>query len=466
MAARQPRLRVHAAPGQFSFLTGIYEKTPPALFRETAAAVFSQSSPEFEWILLAHGPIPEELETVLVDVAADHRVRLIRLETNRGIIGGMRVCLEAARGDYVIPLDADDMLFPDALQVCAQALSDHDSPAFLYTDEDHLARGVARSPFRRPDWDPVLNQSGSYIWHLCAFDRQVALHLGIYTDNGSNWCHDWDSVFRFARGGHPPLHVPEIVYHWRTHPGSHTNRRKPHPGSLQSQQHVLEEHIARQPRPELYEVRPFPLNRGSAEWWIARKPIEPPTIDLIQLNNSAAEQPGEILNNCRFQFNNLRTVKPSQLLREASAADYVAVIAAGLQPHGDQWLWEAIGLFELHPDLALIAGRIANENGTVIGGGGVIDESGFEACPETCADIDDPGPFSLWLKPRSVSTVNPHFFLVRAEFLNETLDELPAEIDFHNYGRHLGNRAAAQGQRTATSPLILATTSQTNLPFT
>ncbi|TWU07154.1 N-glycosyltransferase [Symmachiella macrocystis] len=457
VAQRQARLKGHAAPGQFSFLTGVYEKTPPQLFQETAAALFAQTSCEFEWVVLSHGAIPETLQRVIADVAADPRVRLIELAENRGIIGGMRVCLEAATGDYVIPLDADDLLFPDAVQVFAQAIADHDAPAFLYSDEDHVADGRPFAPFQRPAWDPVLNQAGSYIWHLCAFDRLVALDLGVYSDPGSNYCHDWDSVFRFARGGHSPQHVAEILYHWRTHAVSHTNRRQPHPGSVQSQRHVLETHIATQPHPERYEVRPFPLERGGKEWAICRKPIDPPVVDWIH-HTAAHATPREEIG---FPFNAQQVVTNETFVildaARNSPAEFVVMTADNLLP-SEESIWEAIGLFELHTDVALLSGRIVNHAGIVIGSGEIRGADDAYACPERGRDALAPGPFSLWLKPRSVAAVEPRFCLIRTAFLNDLAGAEPPN-DIALFGRWLGEAAQASGLRVATSPLISASPS-------
>ncbi len=455
VAARQPRLQTHATPGQFSFLTGVYEKTPAPLFRQTAASVFAQTTSEFEWVVLAHGAIPDPLRGALNDVAADPRVLLIELEENRGIIGGMRVCLEAATGRYVIPLDADDLLFPDALQVFAQAIADHDAPAFLYSDEDHYADGRPFAPFQRPDWDPVLNLAGSYIWHLCAFDRRAALELGVYSDLGSNYCHDWDTVCRFARGGHTPLHVPEIIYHWRTHAASHTNRRQPHPGSVQSQRHVLETHIAAQRRPELYDVRPFPMDRGSRECAITRKPRSPPPFAWISYGDAQS------LANCEidFPFQSRRHVPANTMpiieaARDAQA-EFVAIAADNLEPVDQNWIWEAVGLWELHADVALIAGRIVNRRGIVLGGGEFRAADGSYVCPAAGRDATSPGPFSLWLKPRTVDAVDPRFFLVRASFLADIAGESPPGA-LADLGRWLGAAARSRGHRVATSPLISA----------
>jgi len=454
VAARQKRLKVHAGPGQFSFLTGVYEGTPPQLFRETADALFAQTSPEFEWVILAHGPIPESLQSVLQTVAQDQRVRLIELEENLGIIGGMRVCLEGATGEYVIPLDSDDLLFPDALQTCAQELTDHGQPLFLFSDEDHYNQGHPFAPFRRPAWDPVLNQASSYIWHLCAFQREAALQLGVYEDQQSNYCHDWDTVTRFALAGHQPHHTPEVIYHWRTHANSHTNRRTPHPGSLESQKHLLRRHIDAQPNPERYELRPSPIDRGSEEWSIHRKPIDPPTVDLIQygkkerITDALSVYPFQQTRHCAEDFAKI-------LARvNSSTAEYAVIMAENVALEEPEAIWEAVRLFEMNPDVALVAGRLADRSGKVSGDGETRLPNGGYHAPTMGRDLTTPGPFSLWLKPRCVDAVDPRFFIARVAEMQKILADWP-QVPFTESGRRLSELVQQHDCRIATSPLII-----------
>jgi len=451
IAARQARLTVHSRPGQFSLLTCVYERTPPHFFAETAAGVFAQTSPKFEWVLLAHGPIPDELERVIARVATDPRVKLLRLDKNLGIIGGMRHCLERAAGEYVVPLDADDLLTHDALHVVAQGIHDHttqkpgfsEKPSFLFTDEDFLVDGRPQSPLKRTDFDPVLNLASSYVWHLCAFRRERALELGVYADAASNWCHDWDTLFRFVNAGVTPVHLPEIVYHWRTHEASNTNQTGPNAGSLDSQKHVLERQIARQPRPESYEVQPYPLFRGAPEWGIVRRPVETDEIEIVSHDRDDPNAVSE--------------------LRESVAiveSPFVMVCAEGVIPRNEDWRWESLLLFEFHDDVGLIAGRIVDARGRIIGGGQVARPSARLSREYVCSDLgrrfDEPGPFAMWLKPRTVDAVDPKFFVARTEFLQRMLGKIGDDLPLTQFGRELGEIAAHEGLRVATSPLIVA----------
>ena len=139
----------------------------------------------------------QRLEETLIELERDRRVRILRRATNVGIINGLRICLEEAHGQFVAPLDGDDLLTADALQLLIEALTKDGGADFAFSDEDILCEGELRSPFRRTPFDAILCDADSTIWHFCGFKRDRALQLGVYSDEGAEACHDWDTVQRF-----------------------------------------------------------------------------------------------------------------------------------------------------------------------------------------------------------------------------------------------------------------------------
>ena len=112
---RSERVNIVNEPRLFSLLTGIYEKTSPQLLIETATSILGQSFSGFQWVILKHGSISEELQAVIQEIIKDIRITYIELDNNLGIIGGMQYCLKAATGKYIVPMDADDLLTIDSI---------------------------------------------------------------------------------------------------------------------------------------------------------------------------------------------------------------------------------------------------------------------------------------------------------------------------------------------------------------
>jgi hypothetical protein len=440
-------------------LTTVFN-TPPALLHAAAASVSAQTAAEFQWIVLDNGSTSPTVASAISELARDPRVHLVRVDRNVGIISGMRMCLEAAETEYVIPLDADDVLVDDALETLADEIARNDRPSFLYSDEDMLVDGVPTAPHLRPDWDPVLNLCTSYAFHLCAFRRDDALELGVYTDSKLNWCHDWDTITRFAEAGHEPVHVSEVLYHWRAHRRSSTNRARPYEGSLESQRQLLIRALAKRGLSDLFAITPFPMTRGAPEWWLRRRRTQPPSIGAVQVTSDRKLRSAD-----RFPalvaVELVRDEEPGVLdaLNESAqrlGAEFTLVCSHSVEPEGEEWIWESLGLAQLHPDVVLVAGRIVDSARRVLGGPQILGFDGLCGCPERGRSETDPGYLGLALKQRSVSAVHSAFFLARTRFLIDGLTDLPAAASFPFLGAWLGAWAFEQGRRVASSPLVQA----------
>jgi Glycosyl transferase family 2 len=450
--------RVQAPPNFLSILTCVYRGSPAGFFRETVASVLSQRQSEFEWVLLANGPLDGDMEPLLSELAIDARVHLLSAPENVGIIQGLRLCLEAATGDYVLPLDGDDLLTSDAVSVIVEAALDAGCPEFLYGDEDVWVDGQPAAPYFRADWDPLLNLSSSYIWHPSVFRTQTALELGVFSDTRSEYCQDWDTVFRFVDAGAAPVHIPEVLYHWRAHSASSTNRPDRHQGSLRSQRHVLERHLERLGLAERYGLAEFPLDRGLPEWWIESMTRDAPRMDVIIIVGDGthrlhvADLPYAMLRECA----NTQGVAGLQAALDDCQTDSVVVIDGGLGTEASVWASEASSILDLIPDVGFVGGRIIDEMGVVLTGEILIAPDGNTACPDRGRLAGEAGYYAVSLKPHLADGVTGRFFVAHRRRLEKALHELPAQATLPFLGAWLGAWAARAGCRVAYSPLLIA----------
>jgi glycosyltransferase involved in cell wall biosynthesis len=431
---RGPRFSIPDDPPSFAVITPVYAGTEVSLFDQLVAALAAQSLPWSQWIIAADGALGPALSRRLRDLAsADDRV-VVLPGSRRGILATMRACLEAASAEYVVPVDADDLVTADALAVLAATVVTQDRPALVYSDEDIVDAQGVRDPFLRPDWDPVLHASGSYIWHLIAVRRDLGMAADLYLDQGANWCHDWDTVDRLTAAGHVPVHVPEVLYHWRHHARSSTNTVEPTAGSQQSVKHVMERMIARTACPERYAVEAFPLDRGAREWSIVRRGESPRPTALVVMSDVGEPCSSFLLSvarTCREEFGTVRVVPsggPSwaHAIRQQldDLTESIVVVASdAIDLLHDGWNWEALKLMELHPDVAVVSGRLVDPAGRVVAGAEVSDPDGGRLLhPLRGLSITDPGPYAFALKPHRVSAVTTSLFVADRLALRVALD--------------------------------------------
>ena len=448
--------------GLFSLLTTVYD-TDPKFLSAMAETVFGQTLADFEWVLLDNGSKSPATRDLCKELARDPRVRSIRVEENLGIIGGMSRCLVAATRAYVVPIDSDDLLPPDALQVLAATIEANGRPPLLYSDEDKLRADELYEPYFKPEWDPVLFANSCYIAHLCAIRRDLGTELGIYSDQEATGSHDWDTFFRFARAGHTPVHVPEILYTWRVHGQSCAGDIHSKSYIFSSHRRVLGQDLAHLPHRERFELVQSPLFDRTPDWWARRKRVFPAPLLLVRVTREAVtalpEPAGPFARIATLQESSLRSMLGPQVekfttdVASSGEPPLVALMWDDVIPFDDEWPWEAMGIFERFPDTALVGGRLFGPDGLVWSAGEFLGVHHFCGSPERYRGKLDPGYFAWIWKQRSVSAVAPWLCVLDARFLLRFCAGRAPWNPTH-LGAWLGAEAAACGARVVYTPFV------------
>ncbi len=368
-------------------------------------------------------------------------VRIEHSPQNIGITRGLRRCLEVATGRYVLPVDADDYLYPDALRVITRWIEETDYPVLLYSDEDKLAGAKFVQPYLKPDWDPVLLLNSAYIAHLGIVDRRKALELGAYSDERAEGSPDWDLFVRFLIAGYQGVHIPEVLYGWRVHAHSTADDAANKPYVQTSQKVVLQRFLDARPDRAKFIIENSPLLSGAAHWRFVRAAGLPsPPIATVVIKAASSNVPPKDL------------LPLAQQLAEQDGL--IRFVSDALQPDDFDWAAEAVGIFELHPDTVMVGGRIRNSRGYITEAGVHFGVGEVCASPHAGRPVLDPGYFTHIWKQRSVSAVSVQFAVVKAAFLRDLLQQLPAAASLPFLGAWAGAYAMKTGQRVVYSPYL------------
>jgi len=424
---RQNRYPLGDEPPLISIITPVYMGTDASLFSELAASLAGQSHPFHEWVIGLDGEISEELRIELdrIGETLGSRVRVVG-GVKAGILTTMRSCLDACTAEYLVPVDADDLLTHDALAILASAADAADRPDLVHSDEDVLDGTQHRDPFVRPDWDPVLHLSSSYVWHALCIKHSAALAVDIYDDPAFEWCHDWDTVERIRRAGGTFVHVPEVLYHWRRHIGSSTNTDTPEADQQNSVRAMFDRMAADTGHPDRYETEEFPLWRGATELHLRRLHHDAPSVALVSLGPMTKPMRGTVTRDAEFPFCSVHEgptldgdVAGLVRILEDVDADLVWLVDGTTLVGGCDPIWEAVKWFELLPDVIAVCGRSIDESGTVCGGADVVDPGNPASTMSPIAGrrLDDPGPYALALKPHSIDAIDWGSVIARRDAL-------------------------------------------------
>ena len=217
---KQRRTKIRNGP-LFSIAVPAY-RTPEIFLRQMIVSILSQTYGNWELCIANGSPDDEEMKKVLAEYCRrDSRIHVTDLTENLGISGNTNAALRMASGDFTGLLDHDDILAPNALFEIAQAIQKHPRCDVCYTDEDKVTTDLSEhfQPHLKPDFNPDLLRSNNYICHFFLARTSLLRRVGGFRESFDG-AQDYDLILRCTEQAREIVHVPEILYHWRTHKAS------------------------------------------------------------------------------------------------------------------------------------------------------------------------------------------------------------------------------------------------------
>ena len=206
----------------FSILVPLYN-TPERFLREMIESVTAQTYGKWELCLAdgsddAHdfvGRICQEYRQ------KDSRIKYQKLAKNEGISGNTNECYKMATGNYIALFDHDDLLHPCVLFAYMQAICEKDAD-YIYCDEATFKGNSINHMITlhfKPDFAPDNLLANNYICHFSVFSREL-LESGELFRSQFDGSQDHDMILRLTAKAKHIVHVPRILYYWRSHKGS------------------------------------------------------------------------------------------------------------------------------------------------------------------------------------------------------------------------------------------------------
>ena len=223
-------------------------QTPVEFLRQMIESLIAQTYGEWELCIANASPDNEEMQRVLADYSArDPRVRFHNLKENLGIAENTNRALAMAKGEFTGLLDHDDLLAPNALYEVVKALQEHPLADVLYTDEDKVTTELDEhfQPHLKPDFNLDLLRSNNYICHFFVVRKTIVDKVGGFRQEFDG-AQDHDFIFRCVEEASGRVgHVPEIVYHWRTHKASTADNPASKMYAFDAGRRAIEAHLKR-----------------------------------------------------------------------------------------------------------------------------------------------------------------------------------------------------------------------------
>ena len=222
-------------------------RTPGTFLVQMMDSLLAQTYRNWELCIANGSPEDPEMKKILREYTGkDKRIRVKNLEENLGIAGNTNAALEMAEGEFIGILDHDDLLAPNALYEIAAALDKDGSLEAVYTDEDKVTTDLGEhfQPHLKPDFNLDLLRSNNYICHFFVVKRSVLEKTGGFRPELEG-AQDYDFIFRCVEKAEKVGHIPEILYHWRTHKESTADNPASKMYAFEAGKRAIEAHLER-----------------------------------------------------------------------------------------------------------------------------------------------------------------------------------------------------------------------------
>lgn len=188
---------------------------------ESVSSALAQTFPDTEVVVVDDGNSAEEANRIAEIVrAAGPTVRLVRITHNSGLATARNAGISVANGEWIVPLDADDVLYPTFIEKCLLAVQ-RNPRLFAYTDSAlWWTNGSERLQEIFASEYSFLSLLNSISWPCSILVSKVAWQeAGGYKpamSSAGGW-EDWEFAITMGEIGICGVRVPEVLFKYRQH---------------------------------------------------------------------------------------------------------------------------------------------------------------------------------------------------------------------------------------------------------
>lgn len=217
-------------------------------FRQAVSSVMDQPYGNWELCIADDKSTNPGIHDFLKKLRAeDPRVKVFLRETNGHISKASNSALSMAEGDWIALMDQDDLLAKTALYWVARSIRENPDGKLFYSDEDKVDEvGVRSRPYFKCDWNKYLFYSHNLITHLGVYSADIVTEIGGFR-GGVDGAQDYDLALRFIERVPESsiVHIPRILYHWRSHENSTASGIEAKSYAIAAGQKAISDHFER-----------------------------------------------------------------------------------------------------------------------------------------------------------------------------------------------------------------------------
>jgi|AntDeeMetagen134_2_1112570.scaffolds.fasta_scaffold00684_5 glycosyltransferase involved in cell wall biosynthesis len=218
-------------------------------------SILEQTFSDFEFLIVDDGSTDRTSEIVDGYAKSDNRVRLLTNKKNMGLPASLNKGIEAARGEYIARMDADDKSLPGRFERQVKYLDSNPETHVIGCQVRVIGANGEYFGYRRFSAGPrspnEMKQTGPKVAHPSVMMRRSSvISVGKYRES-FKYAQDLDLWVRMSRKfGYSFLHVLQaVLFEYRITPGKYRRNQIGHiyasfAGDFTSDDQLLEERLS------------------------------------------------------------------------------------------------------------------------------------------------------------------------------------------------------------------------------
>lgn len=178
---------------------------------EAVDSVLASTYENYEIIVIDDGFDDSETVSILEKFSRP-KTRIIRQE-NMGVSAARNNAIKEAKGEYILPLDADDKIAPEYIEKAVDILDSNPEFNVVYCDIQYF--GDQNFIFEKPDYHPKILLLENFCTVTSLYKKSDWEKIGGYKKEMDIGWEDWEFWLSMRENYLNPYHIKELLFYYR-----------------------------------------------------------------------------------------------------------------------------------------------------------------------------------------------------------------------------------------------------------
>jgi GT2 family glycosyltransferase len=183
------------------------------MFEKCLNSIFDSTYKNIEVIIVNDGSTDEYVLKKLESISEHPNIKIIN-QKNAGPSSARNNGIKQSLGEYILPLDSDDMIHPDYIKNCVSILKSNSNISPVYCDTVHF--GEIQGVEKRPEWSIDRLKQGPFIVNCSMFTRIAFNKCTGFDESLIGW-EDYDFWIRMGLNGYIGKRIAKPLFYYFHH---------------------------------------------------------------------------------------------------------------------------------------------------------------------------------------------------------------------------------------------------------